>query len=187
MTQKPVVGLVGGIGSGKSRVAAEFARRGARVISGDGLAHEALRRPEVREGIVRRWGRDLLDEHGEVRRPRLGAIVFGDEAERKALEALVHPWIKGRIRAEVEAARADPGVPLVVLDAAIMLETGWAGVCDRLVYVEAPREVRLRRVAEQRGWTDGEVAAREGAQLPLTEKASRADHVLDNSASLEHL
>jgi dephospho-CoA kinase len=184
---KPVVGLVGGIGSGKSRVAAEFARRGARVIAGDELAHAALCQPEVRAAVARRWGPQLLDERGEVRRRRLGAIVFADPAERRALEALVHPWIRRRIREEVAAARADPDVRLVVLDAAVMLEAGWNEICDRLVYVDAPRALRQRRVAEQRGWTDGELDAREGAQLPLTEKAARADHVLENSASLEHL
>jgi dephospho-CoA kinase len=182
-----VVGLLGGIGSGKSQVAAEFARHGARVVSGDGLAHQALRQPRVKEQVVRRWGPGMLDEKGEVRRRELGAVVFADPAQRQALEEMVHPWIKERIRAEVEAARRDPRVALVVLDAAIMLEAGWDGACDRLVYVEAPREVRLRRVAEQRGWTAREVEAREGAQMPLTDKAARADHVLDNSASLEHL
>jgi dephospho-CoA kinase len=186
-SRKPVVGLIGGIGSGKSQAAAAFARLGARLISGDELAHQALRQPEVRGRVVARWGAHLLDESGEVQRRRLAAIVFADPAERRALEALVHPWIRGHIRAEVEKALADPGVQLVVLDAAIMLEAGWSELCDRLVYVDAPRELRVRRVAEQRGWTAKEVEAREGAQLPLTEKRVRADHVLDNSASLEHL
>jgi dephospho-CoA kinase len=182
-----VVGLVGGIGSGKSQVAEEFARHGARVVSGDGLAHQALRQPAIKEQVVRRWGPGVLDESGEVQRRKLGAIVFADPAQRQELEEMVHPWIKERIRAEVEAARRDPRVALVVLDAAIMLEAGWDGACDRLVYIDAPRAARLRRVAEQRGWTAREVEAREGAQMPLTDKAARADHVLDNSASLEHL
>ncbi len=182
-----VVGLVGGIGSGKSQVAEEFARHGARIVSGDLAGHQALKQPQIKEQIVRRWGPEILDENGEVRRRRLGAIVFADPAERQALEEIVHPWIKERIRAEVEAARRDPSVPLVVLDAAIMLEAGWDGACDRLVYVDAPREARLRRVAGQRGWSAQEAQAREAAQMPLTDKAARADHVLDNSASLEHL
>src|SRR4051794_35604604 len=75
---KPVVGLIGGIGSGKSRVAAEFARRGARVVSGDDLAHAALRQPEVREQVARRWGPQVLDAQGEVNRRRLAEIVFAE-------------------------------------------------------------------------------------------------------------
>ncbi len=185
--RKLVVGLIGGIGSGKSQVAAAFARHGARVIAGDQLAHAALRDPGVRARVAERWGQEVLDEKGEVDRRRVAAIVFTDSAELKALEAITHPWIRGRIRADMEDARADARVPLIVLDAAIMLEAGWNDVCDRLIYIDAPRETRLERVARQRGWTEKEVAAREQAQLPLTEKVIRADHVLDNSASLEHL
>ncbi len=187
MGEKRVVGLIGGIGSGKSQVAAAFARHGARIIAGDQLAHAALRDADIRARVAARWGEDVLDTDGEINRRRLAAIVFADPAELKALEAITHPWIRQRIRAEMEAARHDPQVPLIVLDAAIMLEAGWSEVCDRLLYVEAPREVRLQRVARQRGWTVKEVEVREQAQLPLTEKVIRADHVLDNSASLEHL
>jgi len=183
---KPVVGLIGGIGSGKSQVAAAFARHGARVIAGDQLGQAALRDPDIRARVAARWD-GVLDEHGEINRRCLAAIVFADTAELKALEAITHPWIRRRISAEIEEARKDPHVPLIVLDAAIMLEAGWNDVCDRLIYLDAPRVVRLERVARQRGWTEKEVATREQAQLPLTEKVLRADHVLDNSASLEHL
>jgi dephospho-CoA kinase len=186
-TQPLVIGLVGGIGAGKSRVAEAFARRGARVISGDVLAHEALRQPAVKEQVARRWGRRMLDDKGEVQRRLLAAVVFSDAQERKALEAMVHPWIKGRIREEVEAARAGGSARLIVLDAAVMLEAGWHDVCDRLVFVDAPRDERLRRVAAQRGWTEAELQRREAAQLPLTAKAAPADHTLDNSGSQERL
>jgi dephospho-CoA kinase len=185
MSHKPVIGLIGGIGSGKSQVAAEFARHGAKIISGDRAGHDALRQPDIRDRVAQRWGRQVLDEQGEVQRPRLGAIVFADEAERRALEALVFPYIERRLREEVAAAQADPQVALVVLDAAIMLEAGWNRWCDKLVYVHAPRAVRLQRLAAQRGWTEKEVAARERAQMPLSEKISRADVVLDNSGPPE--
>jgi dephospho-CoA kinase len=184
---KPVIGLIGGIGAGKSQVAAVFARKGARVIAADDIAHNALRQPELRQQVVERWGADLLDREGQIQRKRLGAIVFADAEERRALEGILHPWIRQRIRAEVEAAEAGPSVHLVVLDAAIMLEMGWNEICDWLVYIDAPRPIRLQRVAQQRGWSVQEVEARERAQMPLTDKVARADHVLDNSGSLEHL
>lgn len=184
---KLVVGLLGGIGSGKSQVAAAFARYGARIIAGDQLGQAALRDPDIRARIVSRWDQGILDRHGEIDRRRLAAIVFADPAERKALEAITHPWIRQRIRAEVEEGCNDPRVPLIVLDAAVMLEAGWNEVCDRLIFIEAPRAARLKRVSRQRGWSEKEVDAREQAQLPLTEKAVRADHVFDNSESLEHL
>jgi dephospho-CoA kinase len=185
--RKRVVGLLGGIGSGKSAAAAAFARRGARVIVADTLGHEALRQPAIRQQLVDRWGPELLDESGEIVRRRLGKIVFANDADRKFLEGLSHPWIEGRIREEIELAQADPGVRVIVLDAAIMLETGWNRVCDVLVFVDTPTEVRWQRLAQSRGWTAQEVETRERSQLPLTEKARRADHVLDNSTSQERL
>lgn len=183
-SNKPVIGLIGGIGSGKSSVAAEFARRGAKILSGDEFGHEALRQPEIREQVVSHWGTEILDKQGEVDRRKL-RIVFDDAVERTTLEALVWPWIKRRLNEEVAAANADPAVPFVVVDAAVMLEAGWNTACDRIVYVDAPCELRLQRLAQQRGWNEKEVAAREKAQLPRNEKIKRADHVVDNSGAPE--
>lgn len=187
MATKPVVGLIGGIGSGKSRIAAEFARHGARIVSGDQAGHEALKEPEVRQRVVERWGKELLDEQGEVNRKRMGALVFAEEKELRALEAIVFPFIEKRLQHEIAQAQADPKVSFIVLDAAVMLEAGWNRWCDRLVYVHTPREIRLQRLAQQRGWTEKEVTAREKAQMPLQEKISRSDYVIDNSGSLEEV
>src|SRR5262245_25728951 len=115
---KLVVGLFGGIGSGKSQVAAAFARHGARIIAGDQLGQAALRDPDIRAHVASRWGEDIVDENGEIDRRRLAAIVFANPVERKALEAITHPWIRQRIRAEIEEACKDPLVPFIVLDAA---------------------------------------------------------------------
>jgi dephospho-CoA kinase len=187
MSHKPVIGLLGGMGSGKSRVAAEFAKHGARVINADEIGHEALRQPEIRQRLIERWGREILDANGEIIRGRVAPIVFADDVERKALETVVHPYITRRVRQQIEAAQSDSSVKLIVLDAAIMLEAGWQDACDRLVYVHAPRDVRLRRLAEQRGWSAKEVETRERAQSTLTEKASRAGHAVDNSGSPEFM
>ena len=187
MTLKPVIGLVGGIGAGKSQAAAEFARHGAKVINADDLAHDALRDPAIRERIVQRWGRELLDEHGDIVRRKLGRLVFADDGQRRELEALLHPWIGRRVREAMTNAQNDPLVRFIVLDAAVMLEAGWNDICNHLVFIDAPRALRLRRVMDQRGWTAQELEARERAQLALTQKAAQADHILDNSAELPHL
>jgi dephospho-CoA kinase len=184
---KPVIGLVGGIGSGKSRVAAALARRGGQVVAGDPLGHEALKQPAIRGRVVSRWGAGILGADGEVDRRKLGGIVFADAAARRTLEEMVQPWIGQRLREQIAAAQSDRAVTFVVLDAAVMLEAGWEDAVDLLVYVHAPRPVRLSRVAEQRGWSLDEAAARQEAQLSLTEKAARADVAVDNSGSLGEL
>ena len=181
-----VIGIVGGIGSGKSQVTRLLAEAGAPVISGDALGHEALLQPDIREQVVRRWGDGLL-EKGEIQRPKLGGIVFADPSALRELERLVHPWIKRRIAEEIEAARRTAAVPLIVLDAAILLEAGWDGPCDELVFVDVPRTLRLERIVRQRGWTEREVDAREKAQWPLKAKAARATVVVDNAGTLDDL
>jgi dephospho-CoA kinase len=182
---KPVVGLVGGIGSGKSQVARAFARSGGALVDADPIGHAALEQAEILQQVREAWGQRVLDAAGEVDRKKLGAIVFASPVERARLERLVHPWIGERIREQVARLQADPGVAFVVLDAAVMLEAGWNKVCDRLVYVHAPRAQRLARVAAQRGWNEQEFSHREHAQLPLTAKATLADAAVENTGSPE--
>jgi dephospho-CoA kinase len=162
-------------------VAAALARRGGFVIAADVLGHEALRQPDIRARVVERWGRGLLDEQGEIDRRRLGAIVFADPSELRALEKLVFPWIERRIGEEIAAGEANIHVPLIVLDAAILLEAGWNRMCDRIVFVNTPREQRLKRLKEQRGWSEKEVQARENVQMSLNDKKQRADAVIENA------
>ena len=117
---KPVIGIIGGIGSGKSLVAAELAKQGGKVIAGDQLGHEALRQPDIKAKIAQRWPQ-VIDADGKVDRRELGAIVFADAAERRALEAFVHPYIERRITEEVRRGRADTRISLMALDAAVLL------------------------------------------------------------------
>lgn len=178
-----VVGLTGGIGSGKSEAAAAFARLGAEVVDADRLGHEALRDPEVMRQVETRFGRGVFNEGGQIDRRRLGALVFGSAEARRALEAVSHPYITRRAREAVAQTKA----PLVVLDAALLLEAGWGGLCDAVVYVDAPDEVRLARVRGRSGWSEDELRARERAQMPLTDKRARANHVMENASTREHL
>jgi dephospho-CoA kinase len=180
---KQVVGLIGGIGSGKSLVAGELERHGAKVISGDRLGHEALEQPAVKDELCRRWGESIRETDGKISRRRVAGIVFADERERKFLEDLVFPYIERGIRSAIAAAQTDPRASVIVLDAAIMLEAGWNRMCDRLVFIDTPRPVRLRRLAQSRGWNTSDVEARELAQMPLNEKRRRADLIIENSGS----
>lgn len=183
---KPLLGLVGGIGSGKSVVASALAERGGFLITADSFGHEALEQPDILARIAERWQDRVLDDQGKVDRKKMAAIVFASSVERTNLEALVFPFIEERIRAELAKAQADPQIPFIVLDAAIMLEAGWNNVCSRIVYVHAPRAIRLERLMTNRGWNAQDIANREAAQLPLSVKAARADAAIDNSGTVEN-
>jgi dephospho-CoA kinase len=182
--RKPVLALVGGIGSGKSTVARLLGKRGGLVIEADPIAHEALRDPQVRERIVDRFGREVLEAGGEIDRRKLGARVFADASARRELESWVHPWVGERVKERCRDADADASVKFVVLDAPVLLEAGWNDVYDRLIYVDTPRDVQLARLGP-RGWTAEQLQARERAQLSLEEKARRADATIENGGTIE--
>jgi dephospho-CoA kinase len=184
---KPVVGLIGAIGGGKSTAARCFAKRGGFVIDADALGHEALRRPEVIAALVARWGEGVRKPDGSLDRRAIGRIVFADPAERSALESLVFPHIGRRAVEEISRGVADPNSRFVVLDAAVLLEAGWNKNVDRIVYADAPREMRLARLAARSGWADAELTAREAAQWPVEEKIARSDVVLINDATPDEL
>jgi dephospho-CoA kinase len=180
---KPVIGLIGAIGAGKSTAARLFAARGGFAIDADSLGHDALRQPAIVAAVVARWGERVRKPDGTLDRRAIGRIVFANPAERAALEGLVFPYIEKRIRDEIARGIADPNSRFVVLDAAVLLEAGWNNSVDRIVYVDAPRELRLARLAAKSGWTDADLAAREAAQWPAEMKKARADAVLVNDTT----
>ncbi|RME70507.1 MAG: dephospho-CoA kinase [Planctomycetota bacterium] len=187
--QRPVViGIAGGIGSGKSAVAQRLADRGAHWIDADRLAHDALVRPAVRQAIRERFGDGVLDADGAVDRRALGAAVFGDPERLRALEQIVHPHVFAALRDRLEALRSPPGRPraVAVLDAPLLFETGLDALCDRTIFVDTPLPLRRRRVAE-RGWSADELARREERQWPLERKRERATDRLRNDADLARL
>lgn len=176
----PVIGLIGGIGGGKSAAASILAARGAEVVDADAVGHEVLRRPEVARRVAERFGPGVVAADGQVDRRALGRVVFADPAARRDLEAIVHPPMFEELTGRIAAARSRGDAPLIVLDAAVLLEAGWDRACDAVVFVDAPRGARLDRVRRGRGWSDEELAAREAAQWPLDRKEARADRVLAN-------
>jgi len=188
MSAKPVIGLIGAIGAGKSTAAAAFARRGGFVIDADKLGHDALEQPEIRRRVLDRWG-----AKGMVRRPdggldrrAIAAVVFDNPEERAALEGMVFPYIGQQAEAEIARAQANPDAKFIVVDAAVMLEAGW-NMCGRIVYVDAPRPVRLARLAARSGWSEVDLDARESAQWPAEDKKKRCDAIIVNEGTREEL
>lgn len=177
MTPPPVIGIAGGIGSGKSTVARAFEQLGCLVLDSDAEAKRALERTEVRDELVRWWGPGVLDADGGIDRRRVAQIVFADAAERRRLEGLIHPLVKKTRREAIAMATGRPGV---VIDAPLLFEAGLEGECDEVVFVEASRAVRLARVLRSRGWDEAEFDRREAAQMPLDEKRRRCRFVIEN-------
>jgi len=184
---KPIVGLIGSVGAGKSTAASALANRGGAIVDADKLGHIVLDEPDVRRQFVARWGERILKPDGTVNRRTVGDIVFGNPAERTALEAVVFPRIHALEEAAYCVADADAAVSFIVLDAAVLLEAGRRNVCTKLLMIDAPRELRLTRVLARNGWDDAELTRREAAQLPLAEKRAAADAVLDNDGGIERL
>lgn len=187
----PVIGLVGGIGSGKSFLSNAL-RKNHRIeiVEGDPAGHQVLKEEAVKKQIRERFGDGVFDAQGEVDRRRMSELVFGTSPAaleaRASLEAIVHPRITERLTREIAAARSRPNVEFVVLDAALLLEAGWRTLCDRVIYVEAGEEQRQQRVARGRGWSAQQLRAREESQFSLERKRKEADDVVDNSRDADH-
>ena len=180
-----MIGLLGGIASGKSLVAAQFRKLGCAVVDADAIVHELLRKPAIRRAIRERFGDAVMDDSGKVDRAALAARAFASREDLRALEAIVHPETCRRIEAAVAKARRGRAAA-VILDAPLILEKGLDKRCDYLVYIRVSDEVRRRRAGRKRGWAASEVARREASQISLKTKRKRADYIIDNRTSPEH-
>jgi dephospho-CoA kinase len=188
-----ILGVLGGIASGKSAVARMLAGPDGIVLAADELAREALDSPAVLARVRQRFGPAAIGPDGRADREHLARAVFdpvhGREL-RAELESWTHPLVRDRITERLGRARA-AGVPRVVLDVPLLLENdaqhGLARLCDVLVFVRVRDDERERRATRDRGWKSGEVARREATQLPLAEKEKRAHHVIENNLGLAEL
>jgi dephospho-CoA kinase len=215
----PIIGLVGGIGSGKSALAAAFESLGCRHLDADRLGHEILTRADVYAELVTTFGNSVLAPDGRIDRQRLAAVAFADEASTATLNRIVGPalWPEFRRRA-LEAADASfnpsplgeggpqgPGEGFrptaapsptvaayvspraVILDAALLFESETNDLCDAVVFVDAPEDLRRQRVLASHGWTWDEVLRRQARQIPLSRKRELADFFCTNDTDLDAL
>ncbi len=183
------IGLVGGIASGKSQVATELSKLGAKVLDADVAAHQAIDLPHVKEALVERWGQKIIGTSGTIDRQAVARIVFAqrdtDRSELRFLESLLHPVIRKDFEEQLTEIYQSKG-PAVVIDAPLLLEAGWHDLCDTILFVDAPASDRYER-AKRRDWTPEEFARREMAQMPIEEKKALATHLIANDGDLQDL
>ena len=181
---RPVIGLIGQVCAGKSTVADAFRRRGAVVYDADMAVRELYTRPETIEQVRKLFGNEVIDNTGQVNRRALAKIVFSDAAKLEQLTTqIVYPRTGEAIKKQIEQFR-NSKAPALLLDAPTLLESGRDSVCDRIVFVAAPKE-RREQWAKQRGWESGELQRRESKMIDERTKRSKADVVVDNSGSLD--
>jgi dephospho-CoA kinase len=179
------VGLTGGVASGKSTVSAILDELGAVIIDADLLAREVVAKGTGGlEQVVAEFGPELLTPDGDLDRPAMGRLVFGDEAARRRLEAIVHPLVFERIVELEEAATEDD---LVVHDIPLLAESGRADTFDAVLVVDADPERQLDRMATERGWSREDAEARMLAQASREERLAVATHVIENNGTLDEL
>jgi dephospho-CoA kinase len=183
-----IVGLTGGIGSGKSSAAREFVKLGVRLVDSDVLARTVVEpgRPALAE-IRKRFGDGVIGADGTLSRERLRDIVFHDAAALADLNAIVHPAVYAEMAAEMEAYRKDPGDTILMLDIPLLYESGGDRIVDCVVVVWVDRETQIARLAARDGFSREAAINRIEKQMDLDEKRRRADYVVDNTGTFEDL
>lgn len=181
-----VVGLTGGIASGKTLVSSIFRKLGARIVDLDEIAREVVRPglPAWKE-IVEAFGKDILTKEGEIDRKRLGGIVFGDPKLLKKLNAITHPRILKEARRRIEKIKKEDPDAIIVVDAALLIESGYHREMDRIIVVYADEEIQRERLMRRNGLSREEAEKRIKAQMPLKEKLAYADYVIYNNHTVD--
>ncbi len=196
--KKPVIGILGGVCSGKSTVAAELARLGCKVIDADKIAHQLLNRKRVRKKIISLFGREVLNPvrnkasngvnaGGKISRRKLADVVFSDGDKLKLLNSLIHPLVLAKTEQLIKQYNRLPRTKAIVLDMPLLVEVGWHKRCNRLIFVDCNRQKRLKRAEKTGFFTKNQFKTRENFQISLDKKARISDNIIDNNSDLSIL
>lgn len=182
-----VIGLTGGIGSGKSTVSQFLKELGAVIIDADKVGHEAFQPDtEAWREVVATFGREILTTSGEIDRKKLGEIVFHNAESLSRLNRIMHPRMSEMMKAQIEEYRRQ-GVAVVVLEAAVLIEANWTPLLDEVWVTVAPEAMVLRRLKAQRRLNEEQTRARLRSQMPAGERVKHADVVINNDGDIDQL
>ena len=183
---KPIIGILGGIGSGKSTVANEFAKLGCAVVDADKIAHKLLNEPAVREKVLGLFGQEISDSTGKIDHRKLAAVVFAGADKLSSLNRIIHPLVLKQAENLIRQYNGQGRVKAIVLDMPLLAEVGWEKRCDRLIFVECEPRLRSER-AKKMGVFFDEIKIRENFQISLDNKASVADNTINNNSDFSVL
>ena len=180
--KKPIIGILGGISSGKTTLANLFTRQNASLIDADKIARQVTDKPNIINSITKAFGNEVLDPKGKLDRKKLAKIVFQDKILTDKLNKIVHPEVLNEIEQKILEFLDDSKTKIIVLDIPLLLEIGWEKKCDILVFIHCNQELRLKRAA-QRGVASGEdLKNRENLQISLDKKRDIADYIVNNNS-----
>ncbi len=185
--KKPIIGILGGVGSGKSTVAAEFAKLGCEVIDADKIAHELLKKSAVKKKVVSFFGDAVLERGGKINHRKLADIVFADGDKLAALDKIIHPLVLKEVRKLIKQVNRQNQVKAIVLDMPLLVEVGWAKRCDKLIFVECKQRIRAERAKKMGIFDKNMLKIRENFQISLDNKKSIADNIIDNNSGFSAL
>jgi dephospho-CoA kinase len=185
--KKPIIGILGGIASGKSTVAAEFAKLGCKVIDADKIVHELLQKTVVKDKITGLFGQAILDSAGKIDPRKLAEVVFTDADKLSSLNKIIHPLVLERTEELIELYNRQGGIKAIVLDMPLLAEVGWAERCDKLIFVDCKPKLRIERAKKMRGLDENQIKIRENFQISLDNKATIADNSIDNNSDFQAL
>ncbi len=176
-----VIGITGGIASGKSTIAKMLESLGASVINADEICHRLINTKSISQKIINRWGDQIQDKYGRIERQKLGEIVFADKKEISTLNKMIHPEAIKRIKSRITKLRNQSTTVAIVLDAALLVESNLIDICDITLFVDTRKNTCKARVKNSRKWPSGEITKREKFQDSLRGKREIADIVICNN------
>ncbi len=185
--EKPIIGILGGVGSGKSTIAAEFAKLGCEVIDADKIAHKLLDEPVIKNKVVASFSEVVLDSTGKIDHKKLADIVFADADKLSSLNEIIHPLVLERAEELIKRVKHRNQVKAIVLDMPLLVEVGWAKRCDKLIFVECKQQLRAKRAEKMGIFSENQLKIRENFQISLDKKESIADNIIDNNSGFPAL